>query len=154
MRRSHGDSTTTTDSDTKSYSKTETVIQTIIVSPVPIPSSFPTLTLSANGSTTEGVFYSHPAENSSFYPTATGGYAVPLTGREFTPRGPDGPVMITTSTMYIDVTTGTPYHTTSTPTAAYPGAVTQALGKKGGAGSKEVSFLGLIVVAMFAVLIL
>jgi hypothetical protein len=154
MRSSQDDSITTTDADTKSYSKTEIVIQTIIVSPVPIPSSFPTLTLSTNGNTTEGIFYSQSAGNSSFYPTATGGYVIPLNGREFTPRGSDVPVMTITSTVYIDVTTGTPHLPTSTPTAAYPGAVTQALGNKGGAGSKEVSFLGLVVVAMFAVLIL
>jgi hypothetical protein len=62
--------------------------------------------------------------------------------------------MTITSTVYINVTTGTPHHPTSTPTAAYPGAVTQALGKKGGAGIKAVSFWGLVVVEMLAVLIL
>jgi hypothetical protein len=154
MCRSYDDFTTATDSDTKSYSKTETVIRTIIISPIPIPLSFPILTLSANGSTTEGIFYSHRVGNFSFYPTATDGYATPLNGRGFTPAGSDGLVMTITSTVYINVTTETPHHPTSTPTAAYPGAVTQPLGKKGGAGSKEVSFLGLFVVAMFLVLIL
>ncbi|KAF2786026.1 hypothetical protein K505DRAFT_422684 [Melanomma pulvis-pyrius CBS 109.77] len=135
---------------------TKTVIQTITLSPSPLDPVFPTLTLSANGSTTAGIFYSRPANNSSYVATGTctgTGTGTGTAVMHVEPR--DNAVTTVYQTTYVNLTTVSDHHhPTSTPTAAYPGAVTAAVGGKGDALGRKVSLAALFGAVMLAAMIL